>query len=121
LGYEKATHCLPRDYSKPNTDVSDLFALGSTLYDLIVGQVPYNELYPVEPEAAIRSADPDVIPARIQRTEQANSKTEALYAIQVFPDVYSIFGGDVILGCWKGEFSSTKKVLLQYNALAKGA
>lgn len=31
LGYEKATHCLPRDYELPNTALSDLFALGSNL------------------------------------------------------------------------------------------
>ncbi|KAH2132619.1 hypothetical protein KXV68_000480, partial [Aspergillus fumigatus] len=31
LGYEKASHCLPRDYDMPNTIMSDLFALGSTL------------------------------------------------------------------------------------------
>lgn len=35
LGYERASHCLPRDYEGPNSVTSDLFALGSTLYKLL--------------------------------------------------------------------------------------
>lgn len=53
LGYEKATHCLPRDYELPNTTLSYLFALGSTLYELVTGKVPYSELYPVEPKGIL--------------------------------------------------------------------
>ncbi|KAJ5087938.1 hypothetical protein N7456_011554 [Penicillium angulare] len=49
LGYEKASHCLPRDYEGPNTEASDIFAMGSTLYELVTGQVPYGELYPPMP------------------------------------------------------------------------
>lgn len=55
LGFEKASHCLPRDYEELNTVMSDLFALGSALYELIAGTNPYNELYPVESEAVMRS------------------------------------------------------------------
>lgn len=28
LGYEKASHCLPRDYELPNTEASDIFCVG---------------------------------------------------------------------------------------------
>lgn len=45
LGYEKASHCLLRDYEALNSVASDLFALGSTLYELSVGKVLYSELY----------------------------------------------------------------------------
>ncbi|KAJ5252593.1 hypothetical protein N7489_003003 [Penicillium chrysogenum] len=38
LGYEKASHCLPRDYALPSTEASDIFALGSTFYDLVSGK-----------------------------------------------------------------------------------
>ncbi|CAG8009293.1 unnamed protein product [Penicillium nalgiovense] len=48
LGHVKATHCLPRDYAQPNTILSDLFALGSTLFELVTGKAPYAELYPAE-------------------------------------------------------------------------
>ena len=67
LGFENALHCLPKDYEAPNTVMSDLFALGSTLYELIAGKTPYSKLYPVEPEVVMRSNDPTVIMARIER------------------------------------------------------
>lgn len=38
---ENATHFLPRDENLPNTVLSDLFALGSTLYEIFVGRKPY--------------------------------------------------------------------------------
>ncbi|ELR09573.1 hypothetical protein VC83_05528 [Pseudogymnoascus destructans] len=44
LGMEGASHCLPRNPDEPNTFVSDLFALGSTLYELGVGDIPYRGL-----------------------------------------------------------------------------
>ncbi|KAI9837944.1 MAG: hypothetical protein M1837_002652 [Sclerophora amabilis] len=119
LGFEKASHCLPRDYEEPNTITSDLFALGSTLYELVAGKAPYSDLYPVESEAVMRSDDAAVIAARIERHQQADSKIEALYIQQNFPDVSCVFGGDVILGCWKGEFSSAKVALVTYAAFIK--
>jgi hypothetical protein len=57
LGYEKASHCVPRDYALPNTEASDIFALESTLYDLVTGEAPYRKLY------GPKSDDPDVIEA----------------------------------------------------------
>lgn len=65
------------------------------------------------------SSDPAFIMARIERRRQADSKIEALYVQQVFPHVSCVFGGDVIMGCWKGELSSAKEALLRYAALFK--
>ncbi len=119
LGYEKASHCLPRDYEESNTVISDLFALGSTLYELITGKALHSELYSVESEAVMRSSDPAVIMARIERGQRVDGRIEQLYSRQVFPDVSCIFGGDVIMGCWKGEFSSAKETLIRCNMLVK--
>lgn len=38
---ENATHFLLRDEESPNTVQSDIFALGSTIYEILVGQKPY--------------------------------------------------------------------------------
>lgn len=57
LGYEKASHCLPRNYDLLNTESSDIFALGSTLYELVAGKPPYSELNEIDCE------DPDLIKA----------------------------------------------------------
>ncbi|RAK99761.1 uncharacterized protein BO80DRAFT_456184 [Aspergillus ibericus CBS 121593] len=93
LGYEKASHCLPRDYEMPNTILSDIFALGSTLYEFTTG-------------------DPAVIRARIQRQHHADAEVEARYGKRQFPDVSHAFGGDVILGCWKGDFTTAEQALV---------
>ncbi|EXJ69373.1 uncharacterized protein A1O5_07409 [Cladophialophora psammophila CBS 110553] len=55
LNYEKATHFLPRDLNDPNTVRFNLFAPGSTLYELAYCNAPYGELYPQQPT----SLDPD--------------------------------------------------------------
>ncbi|KZF20454.1 kinase-like protein [Xylona heveae TC161] len=117
LGYEKVSHCLPRNYEDPNSIHSDLFALGSTLYELVARKAPYNELYPREPEAVLRSRDQSVIQARVQRQWQVDSEIEALYKNKEFPNVTKFFGGDIILGCWDGSISSASDALELYKAL----
>jgi hypothetical protein len=49
-----------------------------------------------------------------------DSDIEALYKNQVFPDVSHLFGGNIILGCWKGDFSSAEEVLAWFTVLLKG-
>lgn len=117
LGYEKASHCLPRDYEAPNSVMSDLFALGSTLYELVAHKGPYSELYPVESEEVMRSNDHSVIKARIKRAQRVHLEIETRYRNQNFPDVTFLFGGDIILGCWVGRFSSAKDALRQFMTL----
>lgn len=108
LGYEKASHCLPRDYDLPNTEVSDIFALGSTLYELVAGEVPYSEL------GGPKSDDPDVIKAQIQRQHEVDHEIELRYKNYIFPDVSGLFGRNIILGCWRGDFSHAKEALDLY-------
>ncbi|KAL4940042.1 hypothetical protein BDV06DRAFT_213813 [Aspergillus oleicola] len=88
LGDQKASHCLPRDNALPNTERSDIFAIGPTLYELIVGRAPYAELWASGPEP-----DP------------ASPEIEKRFREGRFPDVSYIFRGDVISGCWRGDYS----------------
>jgi serine/threonine protein kinase len=106
LGYEKATHCLPRDYAQPNTVLSDLFALGSTLFELVTGKAPYAEFYPVE----FRDIAPSHIQilTRAQQRRAADAEVETRFRNVQFPDVSHVFQGDIILGCWSGRFSSAE-------------
>ena len=115
LGYEKATHCLPRDYEQPNTVLSDLFALGSTLFELVTGKVPYSGLYPVSPKEIAQSSDQ--IRERVQQRYAADIEVEKRFTNLEFPDVSHIFRGDIILGCWSGRFSSAEEVLRSYTTV----
>jgi serine/threonine protein kinase len=93
LGLENASHCLPRDFDQPNTVESDLFALGSTLYELGTGVAPYCDLN--------------------------DNEIACQYAREVFPDVSGTFCGEIILQCWKRNFISAEHVLSSYNTLLK--
>ncbi|KAJ5276047.1 kinase-like protein [Penicillium chrysogenum] len=106
LGYEKASHCLPRDYELPNTESTDIFALGSTLYELVAGKAPYSELN------VAASDDPKSIKAQIQRQHKViDFEIEERYKRQQFPDVTCYQRGDVILGCWRGQFATAADAL----------
>lgn len=91
LGMECAGHFLPRNPDGPNTAASDLFALGSTLYELGVGEAPY------------RGLSDDVM--------------ENLYSKGEFPSVEGVLWGSVILGCWRCELSSANDVLIAFEGL----
>lgn len=85
LGNEIASHYLPRDPMTDNGIESDLFALASVLYELVAGHRPY------------KSLEEDVI--------------ESMYEQGHFPNVDRLLLGDIILGCWKGQFLSAQEVL----------
>ena len=81
---ESVRFFLPRDPHDPPTVKSDIFALGSVIYFFVAGNEPYHTL----PE--------DEVTARYGRGE--------------FPDVTAITTGEVICGCWKGQYESARDV-----------
>lgn len=111
-------HVFLRDYYQDLHPLlsSDLFALGSTLYELLYGNSPDCELH---------SSIPDVCSiergfnAWTELSRETQLEIEALYRQQAFPDVTCVFAGEIIMGCWKGEFSSANEALLRYTALVK--
>jgi len=84
-GLEVPSHYLPRDPEADNTVESDLFALGSALYELLVGQIPYEG--------------------------QSDESIELLFRKGEFASTEGLLFGDVIMGCWKRKFSSAKDIL----------
>ncbi|KAF1961763.1 kinase-like protein [Byssothecium circinans] len=84
-GLEISSHFLPRDPEADNTVESDLFALGSTLYELLAGQRPYNGLN--------------------------DDSIETCFRIGKFPNTDGLLLGDIIIGCWERKFSSAKDIL----------
>lgn len=76
---------LPRHWRDPSTVATDLFALGSTLYDLFQENSPYEEI--------------------------ASDQVEVLFQRKEFPDVSAIPCGKIIEQCWLSQVDSARHVL----------
>ena len=85
IGPENASHFLPRDCTYDSTVESDMFALGSTLFELMTGKAPYND--------------------------QPRETIEAFFRKGIFPSVKGLPLGEMIKGCWTKKFLSAKEVL----------
>lgn len=85
LGLERPSHYLPRDPGSDSTVQSDLFALGSSLYELIAGQSPYEEL--------------------------DDESIGLLFEKECFPSTERLLLGTIITSCWKREFLSAEDML----------
>lgn len=81
---EGTRYYLPRDWRKPSTMKSDLFALGSSIFEILTGTSPYHEL--------------------------PSDEVERLYEEENFPDVTKLPFGEVIMNCWLCRYSSAKEV-----------
>ncbi|KAH8425842.1 uncharacterized protein LDX57_003586 [Aspergillus melleus] len=75
---------LPRHWAAQPTVATDLFALGSTLFELFQGSSPYEEV--------------------------PSDELQRLYREQEFPDVSDMICGPVIKQCWLSEFESAAQV-----------
>jgi serine/threonine protein kinase len=85
---ENATHFLPRDEESPNTIQSDIFALGSTIYEILVGRKPYDEMEEEE----------------VQR----------LYSNKEFPrleGIRDIQWRNVVQKCWRTDYKTASDIL----------
>jgi len=85
LGYEQPSHFMPRDPARDNTIRSDLFALGSALYELERGKCPY--------------------------TEVREDLITGYFATQRFPSLAGLSMGPIIASSWKGEFLTAGQML----------
>lgn len=77
---ESVRFCLPRGLQDPPTESSDIFALGSLIYFFMTGRQPFHALSEYEVTSRYTQGD--------------------------FPDVTSIASGEIIRGCWKGQYRS---------------
>jgi len=85
LSYERQSHFLPRDRSKDNTVISDLFALGSALYELEHGSSPFVEI--------------------------SEERVTEYFTQGKFPPVSDMALGRIILGCWQSHYRSATELL----------
>lgn len=84
-GLESPSHYLPRDSDLESTVESDLFALGSALYELVTGHRPYETL--------------------------SDELIEACFRKQAFPSTDGVFLGSIIADCWHQRFCSAQEIL----------
>lgn len=84
LGLERPSYFLPRDANESNTVASDLFAFGSSLYELVAGEAPYEDL--------------------------EGELIQSLFEAGEFPETEGLLFGHIIKGCWTGVYSSAEDI-----------
>ena len=90
FGVENATHFMPRNVNAPSTVRTDLFALGSTLFEILRGgRAPY--------------------------FDRGSEEVGELFRVGLFPDVEGCGSpwGSKILRCWEGGFESAAEILAE--------
>jgi serine/threonine protein kinase len=86
FAFEGTRFCLPRSWDDESTVRTDLFALGSTIYEIMTSKQPYQGL-------------PD-------------EEVETRYSKHMFPGVDKIHCGQVIVDCWRGNIKTAEEVMV---------
>jgi serine/threonine protein kinase len=90
---ESVRFFLPRDIKSDSTVQTDIFALGSTLYEMMTCTQPYKGL--------------------------ADEEVEQLFQQGKFPSLDSISCGQIIKECWTGGFQSVDDVIVALQRVQK--
>jgi serine/threonine protein kinase len=88
---ESSRYFLPREATSPPNEITDIFALGTLMYTIMVGVEPYPDL--------------------------SDTEVEGRYRRQKFPETDNIVCGRMILRCWSGEYASAKEVFQDLKLL----
>lgn len=89
LVIENPSHYLPRGQMLPSTIKSDIFALGSTLYEIMTSETPYHG--------------------------KSDKEVQDLYRRKIYPSLDGIEDEkwrQIIIGCWTGRYKSVREILL---------
>jgi serine/threonine protein kinase len=78
------------------TTDTDIFSLGSVLYAIVTGR------WPCRDSGSFKSVDD---------MEIYSQKVNNLFRQGEFPDVKGLYGGGVMMRCWKHEYTSVDDIL----------
>lgn len=87
---ESTKFFLPRPLKEPPTARTDLFALGSTIYEIMTSRQPYDDLL--------------------------DDEVEARYSQQIFPSVQEVPCGRVIMDCWRCGLQTAEEAMISLKA-----
>jgi serine/threonine protein kinase len=98
-GDEEARYSCPSEklVTKLPSFQTDIFALGSAMYEILTDSPPYNDV--------------------------SSDEAERRFELRQLPNTANLHAGNVILGCWRGEFKTVGEVerelkKVQYRTLS---
>ncbi|KAK4120944.1 hypothetical protein N657DRAFT_578542, partial [Parathielavia appendiculata] len=86
---------LPRPLTEPPIVRTDIFAIGSTIYEIVTSRQPYEDLL--------------------------DDEVEARYSQQIFPSVQGLPCGQMIMDCWRCEIQTAEEFMMRLKAELESA